>query len=462
MTQLNDQQRKRAIEVMREYLAAPASPDGRTRVQVDAAWDKQRVEVIEEQLKPMVSGYLEGRIPLATFKPAVDGINKRNELWGFKGIKGQMFFNMVVNTADDPAECDQELKSALAAPASEQLALSRIRTFASYVGRLGKQWIEAGNTGHGAPKAGSIPFFLSYFWQIQDRDVWPVYYTNGVNTMVDLNLWQPSEDLAEDYIRYKQLHEELAALFTQAAGQRFGLYEVEHVFWFKGGNPYQLAKDEEGEPARAAARPTQPREAAPPGDRLPDSYVPPIVAILPSMARHEEALVEAARRSGTTLERAFEKYLDAAFTVLGYETKLLGQGQGRVPDGVAVAADYSYAILWDAKIRADGYSIGTDDRAIREYITTQSRELKRRRSMRNIYYFVISSKFADDYDEPIRSVKMDTDVNEVILLEAEALVAMVEARLRAPLQTSLGPDGLQRLFTNSGVLTSEDVRQLLM
>jgi hypothetical protein len=58
--------------------------------------------------------------------------------------------------------------------------------------------------------------------------------------------------------------------------------------------------------------------------------------------------------------------------MLGYETKLLGQGQGRVPDGRALAHDENYAILWDAKIRGDSYSLGTDDRTIREYINTQS------------------------------------------------------------------------------------------
>jgi len=462
MTHMNDQQRNRAVEVMQEYSSAPAGPDGRTPVETSATLDARRVEVIEEHLNPLVSDYLGDRIPLANFKSTIDGINKRNEFWGFKGIKGQMFFNMVANAAGDPTECDQELKSALAVPANEQIAISRIRTFASYVKRVGDEWVEAGNTRHGAPKTGSIPFFLSYFWQIQGRDAWPVYYTNAVNTMVDLNLWQPSEDLAENYIRFKQLHEELAVLFTQAAGRRFGLYDVEHVFWFKGGNPYLAAKGEEDESPHVVVQPSRQPDPAAPLERLPESYTPPIVAILPSMARHEEALIEAAKRSGTTLERAFEKYLDAAFTVLGYETKLLGQGQGRVPDGLAITTDHSYAILWDAKIRASGYSIGTDDRAIREYITTQSRELKRRRSMRNIYYFVISSKFADDYDDTVRSIKMDTDVNEVILLEADALVAMVDARLRAPLQTSLGPDGLQRLFTNSGVVTGDDVRQFFM
>jgi hypothetical protein len=459
---LNEVQRQRALEVMREYLAAPPGPDGKTWVENEATWDENRVTLIEKELKPLLVGYLEGRIPLSDFKSKVDGINKSNTLWGFRGVKGQMFFNMVVNVADDLNECDQELKAALAAPVNDQIASSRIKTFASYVKRLGDQWVEAGNTGHGAPKIGSIPFFLSYFWQIQDQGVWPVYYTNSVQTVTDLNLWQPSGDIAEDFLTYKGIQEELVALFTESSPRPFGLYDVEHVFWFKGGNPYEAVKTDFRVGLQAGVQSVAgisgvAREA----DRLPEGYVPPIVAILPRMACHEEVLVEAARRSGTTLERAFEKGVDAAFTILGYETKLLGQGKGRVPDGHALANDDNYAILWDAKVRSNGYSMGTDDRTIREYVTKQSRELKRSRFLRNIYYLIISSKFSDDYDDAIRSIKMETDVNEVSLVEAEALVAMVDLKLRAPLSITLGPDGLQRLFTFSGVLTSEMVREFL-
>jgi hypothetical protein len=57
---------------------------------------------------------------------------------------------------------------------------------------------------------------------------------------------------------------------------------------------------------------------------------------------------------------------------------------------------------------------------------------------------------------------MDTGVNEVILMEAEALVLMVEAKLRDPRATTLGPDGLQRLFSASGVLTAGTVREMLL
>ncbi len=117
--------------------------------------------------------------------------------------------------------------------------------------------------------------------------------------------------------------------------------------------------------------------------------------------------------------------------------------------------------MWDGKIETDGYSMGSNDRTIHEYVTTQSRELRRRRSFRNIYYLVISNRFLDGFDNLIRLLKMDTDTNEVCLPEASALVAMVDAKLRNPLSVSLGADGLQRLFCDSGIITADDVLQIL-
>ena len=105
MDVLNEQQCKRAVEVMNEYLSAPRGPEGKTPVEMSVELDQKRIKVIENDLKPLLADYLAGNVPLADFKSRVDGINKRNELWGFKGIKGQMFFNMVVNVADDAEEC---------------------------------------------------------------------------------------------------------------------------------------------------------------------------------------------------------------------------------------------------------------------------------------------------------------------------------------------------------------------
>jgi hypothetical protein len=456
MSVLSTEQRHLSLEIMQEYLAAKVDADGRSLTETEAELDQNRGAVIEGELAPLLSGFLNGSVPLVDFKSKIDSINKRNEYWGFKGIKGQMFFNMLVNVADDLSECAEEMKAALTLPASDDMARSRIKTFVSYVQRIGAQHIEAGGTKHGRPKFRSVPFFLSYFWQIHDPNIWPVYYTNSVNTMVDLNLWQPTDDVADSYLQFKRVHEELAELFSHESSRSFDLYDVEHVFWMKGGRPFGDAKP---------PPPTTPGSTVVTNDegvaRLPDSYVPPIVGILPRMARNEPDVVVSAKASGISLDRAFEKSINAAFTILGYDTTLLGQGQGRVPDGLAIDADNAYAILWDAKVRTDGYSMGTDDRTIREYITTQSRDLKRKRSLRNIYYLIISSSFHDDYDDPIRTLKMETDISEVCLFEVEALVAMVDAKLREPLQLSLGPDGLQRLCSGGGVLTSEMVRDTL-
>jgi len=457
---LTEEQKQRAVDVMKEYLGAPPAEDNSKSVGQNAALDEQRVGVIDGILKPLLTGYLAGDVALEEFKSKIDSTNKRHACWGFRGIKGQMFFNMVFNVADDKGELDQELKAALGLPANEQVASSRIKTFLSYVNRLREQWVESGHTGYGCPKVVSIPYFLSYFWQIQERNVWPIYYTNAVNTLSDLNIWKPSGDLAADYISFKQVHEELAALFSEAGGMAFSLYDVEHVFWFKGVHPYEPVTAVTETPGPGVSPEETPVLISAEGG-LPESYVPPIIAVLPTLARNDETLAEAARRSGTTLENAFEKHVHAAFTMLGYDTRLLGQGMGRVPDGVAIAADDGYALLWDAKVRATGYSMGTDDRIIRDYINTQSRELRRRRSLRNIYYAIVSSSFADDFDDAISTLKMETEISEVCLVEADALAVMVEAKLRAPLEITLGSDGLQRILCFGGLITAETVREYL-
>jgi len=45
----------------------------------------------------------------------------------------------------------------------------------SYINRIGEHHLQSGGTKAEPPKPGSVPFFLSYFWQAQERDIWPVY-----------------------------------------------------------------------------------------------------------------------------------------------------------------------------------------------------------------------------------------------------------------------------------------------
>ncbi|OWY33954.1 hypothetical protein [Herbaspirillum aquaticum] len=458
---LSDEQVAVALKALNMYLSAAPNPEtGLTPVASSKDLDAKRQALINEPLSPMVASFLSETLSLSDFKTQIDRINKRNELWGFKGIKGQMFFNLLYNGCVDEAELAAELRAAIAVPDNDDIAKSRIRNFSSYARRIGETIEAAGGSKQSRPKPSSVPFFLSYFWQILQPSVWPVYYTNSVQVLADLNLFQPADDLADSYEVYKALHIELQAIFSAEAKKPFTLYDVEHVWWYLNSQKHSVTAEVVPAPANMQATVLpQPQSTV---TQLPDSYVPPIVAIIPRLAANDPALEAAAKASGISIARALEKNVHVAFTMLGYETQLLGQGQGRVQDGLALSRDYSYAVIWDAKARQNGYSMGTDDRTIREYITTQSRELKKRLHLRNLYYVIISSKFQDDFDELIRGIKMETDISEVCLLESDVLLAMVEAKLRDPNQISLGPDGLQRVFCRSGIIMADDVKNDLV
>ena len=113
MALLDDDQQRRAIEAMEEYLSAVEGGSEQSLVGFYVDFDARREKLIEEKLKPLVESFLGGGVPLAEFRSVVDSTNKRHELWGFKGIKGQMFFDMLLNTCDDRSGRDQELRTAI-------------------------------------------------------------------------------------------------------------------------------------------------------------------------------------------------------------------------------------------------------------------------------------------------------------------------------------------------------------
>ena len=80
MAVLDTQQQRRAIEAMREYLAAPADASGKTYPKAAAERDRARLALIAEKLRPLLDAYLGGRISQPEFKVKIDGTNKQNPL----------------------------------------------------------------------------------------------------------------------------------------------------------------------------------------------------------------------------------------------------------------------------------------------------------------------------------------------------------------------------------------------
>jgi hypothetical protein len=444
---LNDTQRDKANDIWKYYesqeRSTPFNPNDLNGIHLD----KRREEVLPE-VRERLSAYLRGHLSLEQFKTENDSINKRNRLWGFKGMNGQMFYNMLYNTASGAAlmdKFDDTLKNALSVPGGVAEARARIDLLVNFSVSLA-DYVEDKRQ---APRAGSSIFFLSYFWQIQDHLKWPIYYSSMVNALTDESLWAPAGNPAKDYESFFELNHELKELFGTTSGRNRTLWDVEHAFWgWAHRTPFPG-----NAPTTATVTPKQV------GGGLPSSYIPPVVNVLPLLAKNDPAVAESCNVSGISPEKAFEERLSMLFKMLGFCVESLGQGYGRVPDGIAISQEFHYAIIYDAKMRGAGYSIGTDDRAIREYILHETERLKRQ-GIRNVYFAVISGSFCGDFDDTIRSLKIETEIREILLLEASALITLLEEKLRRP-ELDLGPKGIQGILAQSGIITDADMKEFL-
>lgn len=402
-------------------------------------------------LRELIDEYLAGERALEAFKSDIDGQNKQYPYWGFKGANGQMFFNMLASSAGDDYrdELDELIKSIIQPPSDHTDTKEKIRSLEGFVERLRN---EADNL-RKAPRSGSIPYFLSYFWHVHAPNRYPIYFTSMVNALSDLAIWEPTDDLAESYVEFWDLNEAMRDVLAAHTEQEVHLWTVEHVFW------HWQQRDEFDElPDTEASSTTSPT--------IPDSYIPPIVSILPDLANGTEEIREVVEGTGNTVEGLFENRLVRAFRILGFDVEPKGQGSGRNPDGVVKDHLHNYAIVYDAKSRENGYRMRTsDERQFQDYINREVPSL-RAQGFRNVYFAVVSGAFRDDGRDVIRTLKISTDIQEVRLIEAEALLLLVEHSLRNP-QFGLGPGdhgtglGFQDFFAESGVLTASDAREEL-
>lgn len=418
-------------------------------VTMDEADERRRNRL--HVLRDLIEEFLNGEREFGDFKSEIDGQNKRYPYWGFKGMNGQMFFNMLTSSAGEErrGELEDLLKSIVQPPADRSAAKEKIRSLEGFVERLRNEADDLRK----APRPGSIPYFLSFFWQVHEPDHYPIYYTSMVNALSDLAIWEPDEDLADSYVEFWDLNEEMRDALAEYTGREIHLWTVEHVFWH-----WQQRDEFEDEPDTEASTTTT--------SSIPDSYIPPIVSILPDLANGSEEIRELVEGTGNTVEGLFENRLVRAFRMLGFDVEPKGQGSGRNPDGVVKDHMHNYAIIYDAKSRENGYRIGTsDERQFQDYINREVPSL-RAQGFRNVYFAVISGEFRDDGRDAIRTLKITTDIQEVRLIEAEALLLLLEHSLRNP-SFGIGPGdlstglGVQDFFAESGVLTATDVREEL-
>lgn len=209
-------------------------------------WDKDREAAIGPHLEAM-NAFLAGETDLDRFRSRIDSLSKSKPFWGFRGTS-QMFFNQLVK-AGERDWLEATLRDVLPAPGDEADAHGKLERFAAAVLTARKHAETVGAT---QPGVGRINAFASFFWELQEREEWPVFFPNSRDLLEQhglLDVAQPQPDLYIDYRRVIHALKELLGTDTWA---------VEHLLWRLGkGAPEESAADES-----ASESPASQEEAA--------------------------------------------------------------------------------------------------------------------------------------------------------------------------------------------------------
>jgi hypothetical protein len=116
---------------------------------------------------------------------------------------------------------------------------------------------------------------------------------------------------------------------------------------------------------------------------------------------------------GANSAALFEITVDKLFSFMGYESKYLGQGQGRVADVIAKYRDSqapkSYALIIDAKAYEKYNFSAGDVRKMKEYIQQHGSELYKDNIPRHAFAFI--SMAFNNCDDKLEEIANDTAVS---------------------------------------------------
>ncbi len=193
-------------------------------------WQKQENRAAREAtlpaLRALIESFRSGALDLTEFRRRIDSQSKQREtgVWGFRGNAGVMFFTMLWKGAAE--ELAPLLRTVIALPpddAGAREAIDQLRALA----RATKA-----HTGNRNIHEKFAPFFLSFFWEAQDREQWPMFHPASREGLDRLGLASLPEDVSEAYLAFR--HAMQQACGTVGAD----VWDLEQFLWcFKHASP---------------------------------------------------------------------------------------------------------------------------------------------------------------------------------------------------------------------------------
>ena len=143
---------------------------------------------------------------LSAFQEGTQAWAVKSDTLAFNNFRGQMMLNQLARRAEDPQQVAQLLAQSLSVPVSDQDAVTKIQALVDYV-----DTIRVGS--HPAP--GNVPFLVSYFWGLAERDRWPVMWSSAVDFIALTTGESLSGDPAERYRVFLERVRELSTDFVE-------------------------------------------------------------------------------------------------------------------------------------------------------------------------------------------------------------------------------------------------------
>lgn len=412
------------IKIWDSYISNKTIVDTKG-VEIEDIDGKRKKAIIEVQ--DILSKFLSGENNIFEFKSALDSYNKKNNLWGFTATKGQMFFNQLVKGNEENIdEVTSILQDLITEPKNLDDALGRIESLELFVQ---KDFDNAADKRKVAnPK--SISYFLSYFWQIYDNQKWPIAYSSLINSFTELELWEEKSSQKENYLTFFKLNDDIKQLVNKQKSLKISNWDLEHAFWAYSGNPNKPSKP----PVKKEIKDeTFDEIIINPSIDLNDYIIPKVTRLI--------EIGEQTEGSGTAKGVEFERLVAEVFKQLDFEVEVLGQGKGRNPDAIIRYRKENTAFIVDAKAYSKGYSLGLDDRAIREYINYYCPQLINN-GYKKIGFIIVSNEFKSNFDSFINEMTWNTDIKRFFLMSSEALLYLLAYKTKDKLSLDVIIDKL--------------------
>ncbi len=398
--------------------------------------DKKRILAIED-VKKIIGTFLAGDTDIFSFKTALDSYNKRNNLWGFTAIKGQMFFNQLVKTyAHNEHIFTKLLKEVIIEPKDLDEALLLIERLEKFI----SDDYDNATDKRKVPKPSSIGYFLSYFWQIHNHEKWPILYSSLISTFSELGIWEQKESQKETYHFFYHLNAEIISFLNSETDSQIGNWGIEHCFWSLHLNKRGTESSKNLQPNGIAVKSEEESKITlvKPNFNLQD-YLIPLLSDLVELGEDQE-------NSSSKKGYLFEKKVSQAFNQLDFDVIELGQGKGRNPDAILKYRKENIAFIVDAKAYSKGYDLGIDDRAIREYINNYCPKLIDD-GFKKIGFIIVSNSFKSDFETFINEITWNTPIKRFMLITTNALLHLVAYKAKDKLDINQITDSLIKLGT---------------